>query len=61
MSIFVHPTAIVSPRANLDEGVKVDPYSIIGENVTVGRETEIGPHVQLDGLTSVKNALFARE
>lgn len=49
MSIFVHPTAIVSPRANLDEGVKVDPYSIIGENVTVGRETKIGPHVQLDG------------
>lgn len=53
MSIFVHPTAIVSPRANLDEGVKVDPYSIIGKNVTVGRGTEIGPHVQLDGWTHI--------
>ena len=53
MSIFVHPTAIVSPRANLDEGVKVDPYSIIGENVTVSRGTKIGPHVQLDGWTHI--------
>lgn len=53
MSIFVHPTAIVSPRANLDEGVKVDPYSIIGKNVTVGRGTKIGPHVQLDGWTHI--------
>jgi len=53
MSIFVHPTAIVSPRANLDEGVKVDPYSIIGKNVTVGRGTKIGPHVQLDSWTHI--------
>ena len=49
MNIFVHPTAIVSPKAKLDEGVEVGPYSVIGENVTIGRGTKIGPHVQLDG------------
>lgn len=49
MGIFVHPTAIVNPKANLDEEVEVGPYSIIGENVTIGRGTKIGPHVQLDG------------
>jgi UDP-N-acetylglucosamine acyltransferase len=49
MSIFVHPTAIVSPKASLDEEVEVGPYSLIGENVWVGRGTKIGPHVQLDG------------
>ena len=28
----IHPTAIISPKATLEEGVKVGPYSLIGED-----------------------------
>jgi len=47
----IHPTAIVSPKAELAEGVKIGAYSIIGEHVTIGKDTEIGPHVVIEGHT----------
>ncbi|RLE06911.1 acyl-[acyl-carrier-protein]--UDP-N-acetylglucosamine O-acyltransferase, partial [Candidatus Aerophobetes bacterium] len=40
MNIHIHPTAIVEPGAQLEEGVKVGAYSIIGKNVRIGRRTE---------------------
>ena len=49
----IHPTAIVSPRAELDLGVKVGPFSIISEDVRIGRGTVIGPHVQVDRWTEL--------
>jgi UDP-N-acetylglucosamine acyltransferase len=45
----IHPTAIVDPRAELDVGVQVGPYSVIGAEVRVGRDAEIGTHVVLEG------------
>jgi len=48
MKIVVHPTAIVHPRAQLSEGVQVGPYSIVGENVSIGKETKISPGVLLE-------------
>jgi UDP-N-acetylglucosamine acyltransferase len=47
----IHPTAIVSPKAELAEGVKIGAYSIIGEHVAIGKDTEIGPHVVIEGHT----------
>ena len=38
----IHPTAIISPKATLEEDVKVGPYSLIAEDVHVGRGTVIG-------------------
>ena len=32
----IHPTAIVSPEANLGEGVKIGPYSIVGPDISIG-------------------------
>jgi UDP-N-acetylglucosamine acyltransferase len=49
----IHPTATVSPRAELAEGVIVHPYTYIGPHVTVGAETEIGPHAVVDGWTRI--------
>ncbi|RKY04090.1 acyl-[acyl-carrier-protein]--UDP-N-acetylglucosamine O-acyltransferase [Candidatus Poribacteria bacterium] len=43
--VKIHPTAIVHPKAELDEDVEVGPYSIIEEDVQIGRGTKIGPHV----------------
>jgi UDP-N-acetylglucosamine acyltransferase len=53
MGIDIHPSAIVSPRANIAEGVRIGPFSTIGEDVTIGRDTIIGSHVVVDGHTVV--------
>jgi UDP-N-acetylglucosamine acyltransferase len=45
----LHPTAVISAKADLHESVRVGPYSIIGPGVTVGENTWIGPHVVLSG------------
>lgn len=49
----IHSTAIVDPKAQLDESVEVGAYSIIGPNVTIGARTKIGPHVVIDGHTTI--------
>ena len=38
----IHPTAVISPTAQLAKGVAVGPYAVIEENVKVGEGTEIG-------------------
>jgi UDP-N-acetylglucosamine acyltransferase len=43
--VEIHPTAIVDAAAELEDGVTVGPYSIIGPRVRIGAGTEIGPHV----------------
>ena len=49
----IHPSAVISPRAELATGVEVGPYSTIGDKVTIGKETVIGPHVTLEGPTQI--------
>ncbi|MCK9197181.1 MAG: acyl-ACP--UDP-N-acetylglucosamine O-acyltransferase, partial [Syntrophales bacterium] len=49
----IHPTAIISPEAHLEEGVEIGPYSIIGSDVTIGKNTIIGPHVVIDSQTDI--------
>ncbi|MBW2066352.1 MAG: acyl-ACP--UDP-N-acetylglucosamine O-acyltransferase [Deltaproteobacteria bacterium] len=47
----IHPSAVVSPHAELGEGVRIGPYSVIGDHVKIGRETIIASHVVIDGHT----------
>lgn len=49
----IHPSAVVSPHAELAQGVKVGPYSTIGDHVTIGRDTIIWPHVVIEGHTRI--------
>ncbi|NLA41666.1 MAG: acyl-ACP--UDP-N-acetylglucosamine O-acyltransferase [Smithella sp.] len=49
----IHPTAIVSPDAQLEEGVEIGPYSIIGGDVIIGKNTVIGPHTVIDDYTRI--------
>ena len=49
----IHPSAVVSPKAELAPGVKIGPYSIVGDHVTIGRDTVIGPHVVIKGHTKI--------
>ena len=49
----IHPTAVVSPNARLAEGVKIGPYCVIGDHVTVGRDTTLLSHVVIEGHTLI--------
>ncbi len=40
----IHPAAFVSPKAKIDETVKIGPFAIIEDDVEIGDGTEIGPH-----------------
>ncbi|MFI5279732.1 MAG: acyl-ACP--UDP-N-acetylglucosamine O-acyltransferase [Gemmatimonadales bacterium] len=48
MASTIHPTAIISPEAELGEGVSVGPSAIVGPHVTVGDGCDIGAHVILE-------------
>ena len=49
----VHPTAIVSPGAELDSSVTVGPYTVIGPHVRIGAGTTVGPHCVIEGHTTI--------
>ena len=57
----IHPTAIVSPEAQLGADVEVGPYAIIGDNVIIGDGTTIGPHAIIEGWTTIgkRNRIYA--
>ncbi len=50
---FIHPTAIVDPKARLGNNVAVGAYSVIGEHVEIGDDSWIGPHVVINGHTRI--------
>ena len=56
----VHPSAIVDPKAQLADDVRVGPFSTVGAGVRVGEGTEIGSHVVLSGNTAIgrNNRIF---
>jgi UDP-N-acetylglucosamine acyltransferase len=49
----IHPTAIVSPLAELHTSVTVGPYSTIGEHVQIGEGTTVAAHVVIEGHTRI--------
>jgi len=60
MAIDIHPSAIVSPKAKIADGVAIGPFSIIGEKVAIGRNTIISSQVIIDGNTTIgeKNRIY---
>ncbi|HET9480264.1 MAG TPA: acyl-ACP--UDP-N-acetylglucosamine O-acyltransferase [Candidatus Polarisedimenticolia bacterium] len=49
MGPAVHPTAIVSPEAELGEGVEVGPFAFVGPRVSLGPRCHVGAHAVLEG------------
>ena len=45
----IHPTAIVSPKADLGRNVSIGPYSIIGDDVILHDEVQVGSHCVIEG------------
>jgi UDP-N-acetylglucosamine acyltransferase len=48
---MIHPSAIISPGAQLDPSVEVGPFSVIDGQVSLGKGCRVGPHVYLTGRT----------
>jgi len=49
----IHPSAVIFPGAQLEEGVRVGPYCVIGSQVRLGRNVELHSHVVVDGETDI--------
>lgn len=47
MGVQVHPTAIVSPHAEISDGAVIGPFCIVDENVFIGHGTILRPYVHL--------------
>jgi UDP-N-acetylglucosamine acyltransferase len=51
--IRIDKTAVVDRKAELDDGVEIGPYSIIGGEVKIGKETKIYGHAVIEGRTTL--------
>ena len=49
----IHPTAIVDPKAQLEDSVTVGPYAVIGPDVKIGAGTEVQAHAFIGGHTTI--------
>jgi len=49
----IDPSARVSPRSVIHDGVEIGPYSIIGDEVEIGEGTRVGPHCLIQGPASI--------
>ena len=45
----IHPTAIISPKAELGRNVTIGPYSIIGDDVILHDDCQVGSHSVIEG------------
>ncbi|MGB0496264.1 MAG: acyl-ACP--UDP-N-acetylglucosamine O-acyltransferase [Kangiellaceae bacterium] len=58
-SSLIHPSAVIHPKAQLADNVRVGPFSVIEENVSIDEGTIVGPHVVINGHTKIgKNNQF---
>jgi UDP-N-acetylglucosamine acyltransferase len=49
----IHPTAIVSPEAEIGTNVYIGPYCRVGERVTIGRDCRFESHVVVEGPSTI--------
>lgn len=49
----IHPTAIISPSATIDETAVIGPYCIVGDEVVIGAHTILHRHVVVTKMTRI--------
>ena len=49
----IHPTAVVSPRAEVAAGVRVGPFAVIEDDVIIGEGCEIAAHAVVKRYTTL--------
>ena len=50
---MIHKTAIIDPKAKIDNDVHIGPYTVIGPYVEIGKNTIIQSHVNISGNTKI--------
>lgn len=50
---FIHPSAIVDPKALLGEGVHIGPFCVVEEEVTIGSNCHLHSHVVIRSGSSI--------
>ena len=58
--VTIHPTAVVSPLAQLAADVKIGPYAVIEDGVSIGAGCEIAAHAVIKRFTTLgqRNRVF---
>lgn len=56
----IHPSAVVDPKAELADSVKIGPFCMVGPNVKLGENVELLSHVVVEGRTTIEenNKIF---
>jgi UDP-N-acetylglucosamine acyltransferase len=49
----IHPSAVVSPEANLGANVEIGPFCVINANVTLGDRCKLHSHVVINGYSTI--------
>ncbi|MDG2205396.1 MAG: acyl-[acyl-carrier-protein]--UDP-N-acetylglucosamine O-acyltransferase, partial [Alphaproteobacteria bacterium] len=49
----IHPTAIVSAKAEVGDGTRIGPYCVVGDGVVLEEGVELLSHVVVEGLTRI--------
>jgi UDP-N-acetylglucosamine acyltransferase len=49
----IHPSAVVSPRAQIGRDCHIGPYSIVGDEVVLGDRVRLESHCVIDGRTII--------
>lgn len=57
MSTAWHPTAIISPKAKIGEGTRVGAYSIIDDDVVIGKNCDIQDHAVIRSFVTLGEAV----
>jgi UDP-N-acetylglucosamine acyltransferase len=60
MTAKIHPSAIVSPKAQIGSNVEIGPFCTIGDDVKIGDGTILKSHVVIEGDTTIgkNNKIF---
>jgi UDP-N-acetylglucosamine acyltransferase len=60
MSVNIHPSSVVSPAAELADGVIVGPFCVVEGDARIGRGTRLRSHVVVGPLTEIgeENDIF---
>jgi UDP-N-acetylglucosamine acyltransferase len=49
----IHPSAVVSSKAELEQGVRIDAYALVGPDVHLAAGVHVGPHAIVAGKTRI--------
>ena len=50
---MIHPSAVVSNNAEIDETTNIGPFCIIGDGVKIGKNNNLISHVSIIGDTII--------